>query len=60
VRAGKVSFHASTRGHEAPDRHVALAAPRADWFFPYYREKALMVGPGMSARDIFLHMLSSR
>jgi 2-oxoisovalerate dehydrogenase E1 component len=59
VRAGKVSFHASTRGHEKLQIAMSmLLAPGKDWFFPYYREKALMVGLGMSAKDIFLHMLS--
>ena len=59
VRAGKVSFHASTRGHEKLQIAMSLLLrPGQDWFFPYYREKALMVGLGMSARDIFLHMLS--
>ncbi len=59
VRAGKVSFHASSRGHEKVQIAMSyLLSPGKDWFFPYYREKALMVGLGMPARDIFLHMLS--
>jgi len=59
VRAGKVSFHASTRGHEKLQIAMSLLlAPGKDWFFPYYREKALMVGLGMTPKDIFLHMLS--
>jgi 2-oxoisovalerate dehydrogenase E1 component len=59
VRANKCSFHASSRGHEKLQIAVTLAMkPGKDWFFPYYREKALMVGLGMSNRDIFLHMLS--
>src|SRR5262245_13861227 len=59
VRAGKVSFHASTRGHEKLQIAMSmLLRPGKDWFFPYYREKALMVGLGMPAKDIFLHMLS--
>ncbi len=59
VRAGKVSFHASTRGHEKLQIAMSLLlTPGKDWFFPYYREKALMVGLGMSPKDIFLHMLS--
>jgi 2-oxoisovalerate dehydrogenase E1 component len=59
VRAGKVSFHASTRGHEKLQIATAmLLRPGQDWFFPYYREKALMIGLGISPQDIFLHMLS--
>ena len=59
VRAGKVSFHASTRGHEKLQIAMSmLLTPGKDWFFPYYREKALMVGLGMSPKDVFLHMLS--
>src|SRR5580765_2383738 len=59
VRAGKCSFYASARGHEKVQIAMAmLLQPGKDWFFPYYREKALMVGLGMSPMDIFLHMLS--
>jgi 2-oxoisovalerate dehydrogenase E1 component len=59
VRAGKVSFHASSRGHEKVQIAMSyLLQPGKDWFFPYYREKALMVGLGMPLKDIFLHMLS--
>ncbi len=59
VNAGKVSFHASSRGHEKLQIAMSyLLQPGKDWFFPYYREKALMVGLGMPYKDIFLHMLS--
>ena len=59
VRAGKVSFHASTRGHEKLQIATSmLLEPGKDWFFPYYREKALVLGLGMSTRDVFMHMLS--
>ena len=59
VRAGKVSFHASSRGHEKVQIALSyLLEPGKDWFFPYYREKALMVGLGMPIKEILLHMLS--
>ena len=59
VRAGKVSFHASCRGHEKIQIAMAMLLEKGkDWVFPYYREKGLMVGLGMPLRDIFLHMLS--
>ncbi len=59
VKAGKCSFHASSRGHEKLQIAIAmLLEPGRDWFFPYYREKALMVGLGMPVKDIFMGMLS--
>jgi 2-oxoisovalerate dehydrogenase E1 component len=59
VRAGKVSFYASSRGHEKVQIAMSmLLRPGQDWFFPYYREKALMVGLGMPLVDIFLNMLA--
>src|SRR5438477_723952 len=59
TRQGKVSFLASTRGHEKVQvGTVMLMKPGHDWFFPYYREKAIAYALGMPLRDIFLHMLS--
>jgi len=61
VRQNKCSFHASSRGHEKLQIACALAlTAEKDWFFPYYREKALMVGLGMPLKDILLHMLSRK
>jgi len=59
VRQGKCSFHASTRGHECLQIGMTLLLkPRYDWFFTYYRSKALAIGLGMPLKDIFLAMLS--
>src|SRR2546427_11072787 len=59
MRQGKISFLASSRGHEkAQVGTVMLMNPRHDWFFPYYREKAIAYALGMPLKDIFLHMLS--
>lgn len=59
VRQGKCSFQASTRGHEKVQIGMTmLLKPRYDWFFTYYREKAIAVGLGMPIKDIFLGMLS--
>ena len=58
-RLGKVSFHASARGHEKLQIGMTLLLkPRHDWFFTYYREKGIAIGLGMSLKDIFLGMLS--
>ncbi len=59
VKQGKCSFHASTRGHEKLQIGMTLLLkPRHDWFFTYYREKAIAIGLGMPLKDIFLGMLS--
>ena len=58
-RLGKVSFHASVRGHEKLQIGMTLLLkPRQDWFFTYYREKGTAIGLGMPLKDIFLGMLS--
>jgi 2-oxoisovalerate dehydrogenase E1 component len=59
VRSGKCAFYASARGHEKVQIAMSmLLQPGKDWFFPYYREKALMVGLGMPLDHIFQGMLS--
>src|SRR5436190_4428773 len=59
TRQGKISFLASTRGHEkAQVGTVMMLKPGHDWFFPYYREKAVAYALGMPVKDMFLHMLS--
>ena len=59
VRQGKCSFHASTRGHEKVQIGMTmLLRPGFDWFFPYYRSKALAIGLGLPLKDVFLGMLS--
>ncbi len=59
TRQGKCSFHASSRGHAKLQIGVTmLLKPGHDWFFTYYREKAVALSLGMSVKDIFLNMLS--
>ncbi len=58
VRQGKCGFQASTRGHEKLQIGMTmLLKPGHDWFFTYYRSKAVAVGLGMPIKDIFLGML---
>jgi TPP-dependent pyruvate/acetoin dehydrogenase alpha subunit len=58
VRQGKCGFQASTRGHEKFQIGMTLLLrPGHDWFFSYYRSKALAIGLGMPVKDIFLGML---
>lgn len=58
-KQGKCTFQASTRGHEKVQIGMTmLLRPRHDWFFTYYRSKAIAIGLGMPLKDILLGMLS--
>jgi 2-oxoisovalerate dehydrogenase E1 component len=59
VRQGKVTFYASTRGHEKVQVGMSiLLRPKHDWFYTYYREKGVAVALGMPFKDVFLGMLN--
>jgi 2-oxoisovalerate dehydrogenase E1 component len=60
-RQNRVFFQINGAGHEAVQAAAALCLrPGQDWFFLYYRDRALAYGLGVSARDMFLGSVGSR
>jgi 2-oxoisovalerate dehydrogenase E1 component len=56
----RVFFQISSAGHEALS--LALARhlrPGYDWFFPYYRDQALVLGLGVTPTEILLQAVGS-
>jgi 2-oxoisovalerate dehydrogenase E1 component len=59
-KQAKVYFEISGAGHEALGLGLARSLrPGHDWFFPYYRDQALVLGLGVSAYDILLQAVGS-
>jgi 2-oxoisovalerate dehydrogenase E1 component len=59
-RQNKVFFQINGVGHEAVQAAAALVfRPGHDWFFFYYRDRALAYGLGYTAKDMFLGSVGS-
>ena len=55
LKQGKSFFHIGCSGHEAAQLAAAkVMRPGEDWAYPYYRDAALCLGLGMTAREQLL------
>src|ERR1039458_10118299 len=59
-RQQKIFFQISAAGHEALQVGAALALrPGYDWFFPYYRDRALCLGLGVTPDEMLLQAVGA-
>ena len=59
-RQSRVFFEIAGAGHEALLLAMARSLrPGYDWFFPYYRDQALVLGLGVTPREILLQAVGS-
>src|SRR6202051_1098589 len=58
-RQGKGHFHVSGMGHEALAA-IAIQLQPDDYIVPYYRDRGLVLGRGMSTRELALEYFAKR
>jgi 2-oxoisovalerate dehydrogenase E1 component len=59
-RQQKIFFQISCAGHEALEVGAGVALrPGYDWFFPYYRDRALCLALGVTPEEMFLQAVGA-
>jgi 2-oxoisovalerate dehydrogenase E1 component len=59
-RQNRIFFQISGAGHEAVQTAIAFHMRKgSDWLFPYYRDRALCLGLGVTPRDMFLQAVGA-
>jgi 2-oxoisovalerate dehydrogenase E1 component len=57
-RQSRVFFQVGSAGHEAVQAAAALLLrPGEDWFYPYYRDRTLVLGLGVSVKQMLLQTM---
>lgn len=52
--------HATSRGHEAIQLACGMQLLPQDWVSPYYRDDSILLGIGMSPKDLMLQVFAKR
>lgn len=52
--------HATSRGHEAAQLALALQLEAKDFVAPYYRDDSILLGIGMTPKDVMLQLLAKK